>query len=106
MVLRVSRFWGDQHPARAWWALTTDEDADLAGGTPGGDPAKLVYFAVVRGDFRSGQYKFLSIKADPQTHRRLALVVGGGFDRTAVGTMEVVHTASGMWKVARAATGP
>jgi hypothetical protein len=106
MVLRVSRHWGDQHPARAWWALTTDEDADLAGGTPGGDPEKRVYFAVVREDFRPGQYQFLSIKADPRTRRRLALVVGGGFDRTAVGTMEVVHTTSGTRKVVRTTTGP
>jgi hypothetical protein len=87
MVLRVSRFLGDRHPERAWWALTTDKKADLAGGNPGGDPAKQVYFAVARGGFRSGQYQFFSIKADPQTHQRFGLVVGGGFDRTAGGAM-------------------
>lgn len=87
MVLRVSRWYGDPHPKLARWALTTDEKAKLAGGNPGGDPDKQVYFAIVQGEFRSGQYQFLSLEADPGTHRRLAVVGGGGFDRTFVGPM-------------------
>lgn len=87
MVLRVSGWYGDAHPKRAWWALTSDEKAKLAGGNPGGDPKKQVYFAIVHGEFRAGQYQFFSLEADPGTHRRLGFVGGGGFDRTFVGRM-------------------
>jgi hypothetical protein len=87
MVMKVSVWWGDPHPTRAWWALTTDEKARLAGGTPGGDPNKQVYFAIVQGDFRSGQYQFFSLEADPRTHRQLHFVGGGGFERAFVGPM-------------------
>jgi hypothetical protein len=87
MVMRVSDRWGDPHPKRAWWALTSDEKVKLAGGNPGGDPKEQVYFAIVQGEFRAGQYQFFSLEADPGTHRRLGLSVGGGFDRTFVGPM-------------------
>jgi len=87
MVMRVSDWWGDPHPKQAWWALTSDEKAQLASGTPGGDPEKQVYFAIVQGEFRSGQYQFFGLEADPRTHRKLAFVGGGGFDRTFVGPM-------------------
>jgi hypothetical protein len=87
MVMRNSLWWGDAHPKRAWWALTTDEKAKLAGGNPGGDPDRQVYFAIVQGEFRAGQYQFFSLEADPGTLRRLGFTGGGGFDRTAVGRM-------------------
>jgi hypothetical protein len=41
----------------------------------------------VQGEFRSGQYQFFGLEADPRTHRKLAFVGGGGFDRTFVGPM-------------------
>jgi hypothetical protein len=85
--MRVSRWYGDPHPKRAWWTLTSDEKAKLAGGNPGGDPKRQVYFAIAQGEFRSGQYQFFSLEADPETHRTLGFVGGGGFDRTLVGPM-------------------
>jgi len=87
MVMRVSQRYGDPHPQQAWWALTSDEKAKLAGGNPGGDPAKQVYFAIVQGEFRSGQYQFFSLEADPHTHTSLGFVGGGGFDQSFVGPM-------------------
>jgi len=87
MVMEGSRWWGDPHPKQAWWALTSDEKAKLAGGNPGGDPKKQVYFAILQGEFRGGQYQFISLEADPGTHRRLSFVAGGGFERTSVGPM-------------------
>jgi hypothetical protein len=87
MAMRVSRWWGDPHPQQAWWALTSDEKAQLAGGTPGGNPERQVYFAIVQGEFRSGQYQFFGLEADPRTHKKLRFVSGGGFDRTFVGPM-------------------
>lgn len=87
MAMRVSKRYGDPHPKQAWWALTSDEKAQLASGTPGGDPNMQVYFAIVQGEFRAGQYQFFGLEADPKTQRKLGLVVGGGFDRTFVGPM-------------------
>jgi hypothetical protein len=46
-----------------------------------------VYFAIVQGEFHGGQYQFISLEADPGTHRRLAFVAGGGFERRFVGQM-------------------
>jgi hypothetical protein len=94
MISRTAAGWGEALPERVWWALTTDEKAQLAGGTLGGDPGRQVYFAIVQGEFRSGQYQFFSMEADPQSHKKLSYVLGGGFDRTPVGAMATFDSSS------------